>query len=366
MGRGVAAICNTASHTGSAARATASRNPTEIRAGASTPNAPNSRAVVAKDIGAPAAVLGRHRQQRYLHQARFRGDDRCSNTCGNRCSKRCYLGGTGSSATCGDQADRTQHQQQVLSMAWDSCSSRFPGGGVSAGAGMCGAGRTCLAVDFAPVRRVVSQRLLADGAGGAHCIRVGLQLLQGGDERVVSVLLEQRAQQRTPGGSSASWHVCRPREWPAARSHCWPLARRVYWEWCAPPARRAPRPHPGLTRTHCVWMVCPHLSTVVGSTDSNRNSKQMGQFWCIARSTHWWLPCGSVTGVRVEQRVSEQPGAARKGAVSGQWGSLGALRRHGAAGRTAHAQHTAAPLAAAMEQPAATPPSHMLACSAIE
>lgn len=100
MGRGLADICDTASHTGSAARATASRNRTEKRAGASTPNAPNSRAVVAEDVGAPAAVLGRYRQQRHLHQARFRGDDGCSNPCGNRCSMRCYLGGTGSSATC--------------------------------------------------------------------------------------------------------------------------------------------------------------------------------------------------------------------------------------------------------------------------
>jgi hypothetical protein len=36
--------------------------------------------------------------------------------------------------------------------------------------------------------------------------------------------------------------------------------------------------------------VCPHRKTVVGSTLSKRNSKQTGQFWCIARSTQTWLP----------------------------------------------------------------------------
>ena len=80
---------------------------------------------------------------------------------------------------------------------------------------------------------------------------------------------------------------------------------------CKPCARhhQSPPPaaarHSALTRTHWVWMVCPQRSTVVGSTDSKRNSKQMGQFWCIARSTHWWLPCNGGGRRRRTQRVQD-------------------------------------------------------------
>ena len=37
-------------------------------------------------------------------------------------------------------------------------------------------------------------------------------------------------------------------------------------------------------------MVCPHGSTAVGLTLSNRYSKHTGQFWRMLFSTHTWLP----------------------------------------------------------------------------
>ena len=37
------------------------------------------------------------------------------------------------------------------------------------------------------------------------------------------------------------------------------------------------------------WMVCPHGSTAVGRTESNKYSKQTGQLWRIEFSTHTWL-----------------------------------------------------------------------------
>ena len=90
-----------------------------------------------------------------------------------------------------------------------------------------------------------------------------------------------------------------------------PTALRLPLKNCARwvPPQATSRRRRRLTRTHCVCIVCPQRSTVVGSTLSNRNSKQMGQFWCIARSTHWWLPCREQEGAAALFSSSISPSA---------------------------------------------------------
>lgn len=63
-------------------------------------------------------------------------------------------------------------------------------------------------------------------------------------------------------------------------------------------------------------MVWPQRSTVVGSTLSNRYSKHTGQFWCIARSTHLWLPC-------TQRWVSESVSGGGCGREGVQYGWVG-------------------------------------------
>ena len=43
------------------------------------------------------------------------------------------------------------------------------------------------------------------------------------------------------------------------------------------------------SRRQAAWIVCPHGSTVICFVESNRYSKQTGQFWCMLFSTHTWL-----------------------------------------------------------------------------
>ena len=45
-----------------------------------------------------------------------------------------------------------------------------------------------------------------------------------------------------------------------------------------------------ISRRQSEWMVCPHGSTAVGLTLSNRYSKHTGQFWRMLFSTQTWLP----------------------------------------------------------------------------
>ena len=48
-----------------------------------------------------------------------------------------------------------------------------------------------------------------------------------------------------------------------------------------------------ISRRQSEWMVCPHGSTAVGLTLSNRYSKHTGQFWRMLFSTQTWLPCAT-------------------------------------------------------------------------
>lgn len=44
-----------------------------------------------------------------------------------------------------------------------------------------------------------------------------------------------------------------------------------------------------MSEKHSECMVWPQRNTEVGRIESNRNSKQMGQLWCMLFSTHLWL-----------------------------------------------------------------------------
>lgn len=53
-----------------------------------------------------------------------------------------------------------------------------------------------------------------------------------------------------------------------------------------------------MSAKHSEWMVCPQRSTEVGRMESKRNSKQIGQLWCMLFSTHLWLSCTHVLGMQ--------------------------------------------------------------------
>ena len=119
-----------------------------------------------------------------------------------------YSGGTGSSANCSSWSVCLALQ---VSRALKQALRAAPRAAAAAAAAAhenpdpVATAAPCLAVDLAPVRGVVAQRLLADWAGGAHCIGVGLQLLQQETNRTVGRGRPVRHTNDGAGGGTRRW-----------------------------------------------------------------------------------------------------------------------------------------------------------------